>query len=794
MQEERWTEPEKWVWQEIRAGRIADFNARDGERALDPSTSQGWSEMRKLSADFLVQILLRKPNSAEIPEEGVRIMGAWFAEAVDLSAARLARSLWLDKCRFEGPVALSALQIQGLLSLDGSSFDGKLHMDGVEVVQQLLMQQGAKFKEVDLANAKIGGLISLMGATVDGRLDMSGLNLAQHLFMRGGTRFKEVDLTSAKIGGQISLVGATVDGKLNMNGLDVAQHVLMRGAKFKDVDLTNAKVGDQLNFNGSTVDGALVINGLVARDIFMSAKFNEVDLTATEVRGRLSLDGATVEGKLEMNGLHVARHLFMRGGARFKDVSLMNAKIGGQVGLIGATVDGKLDMNGLDVAQHLLMHTDAIFKEVDLTGAKVGGQLRLEGATVEGKLIMSGLDVALGLFMSGDAKFKEVDLASAKIGGQLVLDGATVDGKLDMNGLDLAQTLFMSEGATFKEVNLTASKVGGQINLIGATVDGEMSVDSILVEEDVFMRNSTFNKRVALLFARCKRNLDLSNSKLTELDLSGTRIEGELRLGSDQHHMTLWRKASGLSLNLRNVHAGALQDRREKLAEQGEKRHRWWQLFGSSEQWVDAWPSELQLEGFTYDRLGGFGGTPERIKDMQDSYDVDMQARDVQWYIEWLDRDHSYSPQPYEQLAGAFRRSGEPTKANRILYQSRRRARAEAWRRRRFPQWLGSLFLDWTIGYGLGGRYFRALGWVVAFTAVGAGVLHFSGQPSVGLDPGLPARLVYSLDQLLPIVEFEKYDKVVLKGGVAYYFYIQKLVGWLLGSFLVAGLAGLTQK
>ena len=78
--------------------------------------------------------------------------------------------------------------------------------------------------------------------------------------------------------------------------------------------------------------------------------------------------------------------------------------------------------------------------------------------------------------------------------------------------------------------------------------------------------------------------------------------------------------------------------------------------------------------------------------------------------------------------------------------------------------------------------------------AVGTGVLYFSGQPSTGLAPGLPARFVYSLDQLLPIVEFEKYDTVVLTGWVAYYFYLQKLVGWALGSFLVAGLAGLTQK
>jgi uncharacterized protein YjbI with pentapeptide repeats len=483
----------------------------------------------------------------------------------------------------------------------------------------------------------------------------------------------------------------------------------------------------------------------------------------------------------------------MLDGAKFKEVDLTGAKVGGQVSLVGATVEGKLEMNSLEVTQSLLMREGAKFKEVDLTGASVGGQISFVGATVEGKLNMNGLEVTQHLLMREGAKFKEVELTNARIGGQVSLIGATVDGKLDMNGLAVAQSLFQ-QGSKFKEVDLTGARVGGQLNLDRATFDGELSIESSLVEGDLFMRDSTFNKRVALLFAQCKRTLDLSNSELAELDLSGTRIEGELRLGSDQHSRTRWREGTGLGLNLRNVHAGALQDRRDRVAGERENRSGWRQLFGSRGRWADAWPSELQLEGFTYDRLGGFGGTPERVKHLQDHCDVDMQARDVQWYIDWLARDHSYSPQPYEQLAAAFRRAGEPTKANRILYESRRRARAEAWRRGWYPQWLGSLFLDWTIGYGLGGRYFRALGWVVAFTAVGAGILHFSGQPADGLATGLAARIVYSLDQLLPIVEFEKYDKVVLNGGVAYYFYVQKLVGWLLGSFLVAGLAGLTQK
>jgi hypothetical protein len=181
-----------------------------------------------------------------------------------------------------------------------------------------------------------------------------------------------------------------------------------------------------------------------------------------------------------------------------------------------------------------------------------------------------------------------------------------------------------------------------------------------------------------------------------------------------------------------------------------------------------------------------------------------MLARDISWYIgrsggkpSWLERDRIYTPQPYEQLAFVFQAAGDPTKAQAVRYASRERARRQAWQERLWGlplRWLGLTLLKWTIGYGIGLRYFFALGWVLAFWIIGAGVLHFSGQPAVGLAAGLAPRLVYSLDQLLPIVELEKYDEVVLTGGVAYYFYVQKLIGWLLGSFLVAGLAGLTQK
>lgn len=57
-----------------------------------------------------------------------------------------------------------------------------------------------------------------------------------------------------------------------------------------------------------------------------------------------------------------------------------------------------------------------------------------------------------------------------------------------------------------------------------------------------------------------------------------------------------------------------------------------------------------------------------------------------------------------------------------------------------------------------------------------------------------PFLAFYSLDLLLPIIELHKphYD-IVLDGVARYYFAFHKLMGYVLASFLVAGLAGLTK-
>lgn len=187
-----------------------------------------------------------------------------------------------------------------------------------------------------------------------------------------------------------------------------------------------------------------------------------------------------------------------------------------------------------------------------------------------------------------------------------------------------------------------------------------------------------------------------------------------------------------------------------------------------------------------------------------------MASRRAQWFIDWLAKDKSFSPQPYQQLASVLRAAGQTTKANAVLYAGRERERGEAQGFKclgmtmlSFKR-LGMTMLKVTIGYGLGGRYFRALWWVAGFVLLGLAILSVAPWlADIPQSKDIFWIFACSLDLLLPIVELNKeHSEFVMEtlgsapatAWVKYYFYVHKVVGWVLGFFLMAGLAGLTQK
>jgi uncharacterized protein YjbI with pentapeptide repeats len=426
------------------------------------------------------------------------------------------------------------------------------------------------------------------------------------------------------------------------------------------------------------------------------------------------------------------------------------------VSIVGALFDEQVDLNEAEIAHGFWLDRSRFTSNVDFHRIRTSSLLSLEGSVFTGTLTMASASIGGDLFMRKGAEFAEVDLRGAKIGGQLSLIGAKVTGTLDMDSASIGGSLLMSSGAEFAEVILRGAKIGGQLSLIGAKVTGTLTMESTSIGDDLLMRGGQFLNLINLVFSKIGGTLDLRGATLAGLDLTGARVDGEFHLASGGKRPA-W--SDGARLVLRNTRVGAVQD------EPG------------------AWPKRLDLNGFTYERFSGFGADPEAA----------VGKRGSKSFIEWLARDEPYTPQPYHQCAEVLREMGHPEMANDVLHAGRERERAEASQREEHLRWIGLSLLSWTIGYGYGQRYFRSLWWVAGITVLGSMMLLIGGQ-SAKIGGGLLAGLFFSLDLLLPIIQLhEPHYRIVLDGLAKYYFAIHKLMGYVLASFLIAGLAGLTK-
>jgi len=162
----------------------------------------------------------------------------------------------------------------------------------------------------------------------------------------------------------------------------------------------------------------------------------------------------------------------------------------------------------------------------------------------------------------------------------------------------------------------------------------------------------------------------------------------------------------------------------------------------------DSWPSRgnLFVDGFTYERIA--------------SGPTDAMSR-----LNWLDRQQTFKPQPYRQLAKALRELGDDNGQREVLVEMERRARTGE---------LTSPFLRWTIGYGyhplwalgwLGGL--GVLGWII-FRRARLGIVptddnaYNAFKENASNPPAHYVRFspaVYSLENSLPLVKLGQADR-----------------------------------
>ena len=462
-------------------------------------------------------------------------------------------------------------------------------------------------------------------------------------------------------------------------------------------------------------------------------------------------------GSVNLCAAVVSNAIFLNGSSISGDVILRCSRIDGQLNLLGARVANKLDMDSVTIGGSALLSEGAEFSDIVLRGAHITGQLALIRASVSANLTMNLIAIQGPLFLRESGFDGNIQLVGAKIEGQLEASGAKIKGKLDMNGASITDSLLIHGGAEAAEINLVGANIGTQVTLDRSKITGALRMNGARVGQSVFVRGAELQREIDLAFANIGGNLDMRATTFADVDLAGARVKGELRLASPTLLPT-WK--TGAELKLRNTRLDCLLDR------------------------PDAWPIKVDLHGFTYGRFGGFGIDAEAA----------ISARGTKWFTDWLAKSEPYTPQPYQQCAKVLRGMGHPEMGDEVLYAGRERERKEALRSGNNQRATGLLFLKLFVGYGYGRRMlWHPLGWVIGMTVVGTAILHLTGIPAEPTG-SLVTPSFFSFDLLLPVIQlYEPHYKVVLEGFAKYYFAFHKLMGYMLASFLIPGLAGLTK-
>jgi hypothetical protein len=476
----------------------------------------------------------------------------------------------------------------------------------------------------------------------------------------------------------------------------------------------------------------------------------------------LRLAGARITGQLDLEAAELACPLRLE-GCWFAEPPILDEAQAPSVRLPGCHLPG-LSANQVTIRGNLELRGGfTATGEVSLAGAHVGGQLSLDGATLTNPdgcaLTADGLTVDQDMFCrQGFSAAGEVRLPGAHVGGALELSGATLT---NPDGLAIAafqltvdQDMLCRQGfAATGEVRLRGAHVGGGLDLSGATLtnpDGRaLNADGLTVDLGMF----------------CTEGFSATG----EVSLIGAHVGGQL----DFKGATLTNH-KGRALMLQELRAGALIVR--ELTTPPKRAHFTHVRVGALVDEPASWPRRASLDGFVYDAL---------------YEDPPVGARQR---LAWLARDpRGYVPQPYEQLAAAYRRAGRDHDARAV-------AIAKQWRRRRTLHPLGkawNLLLYATVGYGY--RMWLAIAWLLLLVGVGwflfdqAHPAQLVAAKPPGQRPWFHAG-VYALDLLLPFADLGYQGAWIATGPARWLFLGWNLAGWVLTTAVVAALTGLLKR
>ncbi|MCP4583087.1 MAG: hypothetical protein GY839_15870 [candidate division Zixibacteria bacterium] len=411
----------------------------------------------------------------------------------------------------------------------------------------------------------------------------------------------------------------------------------------------------------------------------------------------------------------------------------------------GVCVNGELNLNFIEVSIPFLFLKCSIPDRINLHNSKISA-LAMPGTFI-GSMMAFRLIVEHDVFLrDGFHAEGEVNLIGANIQGDLSCGSGKFinsEGKaLAADGINVDGSVLFSKGFMAE----------GAVRLLNAYIGGNLECDS-----GVFINPSKVALSADKVIVKGSVFLRSKVKVQGEINFFGSDIKGSFQLRD-------FIEPSNTVLKLRTAHIGTLWDDEESWPEKG----------------------NLRLDGFTYDSI--YGKAP-----------LEPQKR-----IEWLKRqpESEYHPQPYEQLAKFYHKSGRDEYAKQILIAKNE---DEAYLKQlNCPQKIWHKMLKYTVGYGY--RPLRALYWGLAIMAIGA-LLFWSGadliSPTRVISEDYPKLnpIFYSIDMFVPLVNLHQAEfwlpnanKGAWGAALQYYMWFHIFAGWFLSTLLAVGLSGLVKK
>lgn len=499
----------------------------------------------------------------------------------------------------------------------------------------------------------------------------------------------------------------------------------------------------------------------------------------------LRVRGARVTGELNLRGATLRSALHFDDCEFDAPVTLAEASVPA-VRLTRCRLKG-IDASQLETSGSLELAQSIVSGPVRLAGARIGGSLELGGAELSSEkgpaLVGDGMTVggrmACGVRHGRCFSAKgEVRLNGAHISGPLVLRGARLESThvaLNGDGLTVGRDLscgtqrdrtndvqrvhrFTAAG----EIRLRGARIGGLLLLRGACLTGHRNTrghrvalrgDGMIVERSVVCRDEhdqafTAEGEVRLIGANIRGQLNLQGAKLSNGQQTALSLF-EAQVAS------LWLRLDGRPrLSLQRAQIPKMN---VAVPRHGHET---------------CWPP-TSLRGCVYDVL-------------------ETEPRG-ECPLSWIAEDpNGYSPQPYEQLAAVYRRSGDESAARKVLIANQKaRRKALTWKEPlNWPAKAWSIFLGATVAHGY--RPSQAMLWLLACLAGGwilFDELYAEGDiTQAKRDPVDFHPLIYTLDVLVPVISLGQESSYNASGDAQALFVMFAVVGWLLTVALLSGI------